>query len=503
MLPKFTRYAFPGGIHPPQHKAMSTVCEIKHIAMPATLFLPLRQHAGESALPVVSVGEQVYKGQLLAKAAARISASVHAPTSGVIRGIETHPVPHPSGLTSACIRLDVDGKDQVADTFIAHTPPAQLTTEELIQRIHDAGIVGLGGAAFPAAVKMRTPTEHRLETLLINGAECEPYITCDDMLMRTQTAKILQGIHLLCRILRPQQCVIAIEDNKPEAIGAMRQGLQLFRDLFNCAVSIRVVPTIYPTGGEKQLIKTVTGREVPSGKLPLHVGVVCQNVATAKAIADAVIEHRPLLERIITVSGEGIRAPGNYHVLLGTPIQHVIEQCGGLASAKVSLAMGGPMMGMPLHSDAVPVVKGMNCLLIRSAQTKPKTVMACIRCGLCARACPMSLLPQQLYRYTKAKDFDKASTYSLADCIECGCCEYVCPSQIPLVPYYRFAKAEIRAQQQEKQKSDLARQRHAHRQQRIELELSLKRQKQRRPNTDTSTPTTPSPASTDKQTVSL
>jgi electron transport complex protein RnfC len=441
MLPWLNKHAFPGGIHPPEHKTLSTGRGIKTLAMPDTLYLPLRQHAGQAAVPVVTPGERVVKGQLLAKAEARISAPVHAPTSGVIRSIEAHPVPHPSGLSSPCIVLDVDGLDQAGHS--EHTLPAisNLSTQELIQQIHEAGIVGLGGAAFPAAVKMATPAAQRIDTLLINGAECEPYITCDDMLMQTQADRIWQGIHLLCRILKPRQCVLAIEDNKAQAIRAMRRGLQLFHSRFDCAVHIKVVPTLYPTGGEKQLIKTVTGREVPSGKLPLHVGVVCQNVATAKAVADAIIERTPLLSRLITVTGDGIRTPGNYQVLLGTPIQHVIRECGGVIDENVSLTMGGPMMGMTLHSPLVPVVKGMNCLLVRAAQTSAKTVMACIRCGQCARACPMSLLPQQLYRYAKANDFDKAKTYALADCIECGCCEYVCPSHIPLVQYYRFAKA--------------------------------------------------------------
>lgn len=481
-------HSFPGGIHPPEQKTLSTGRAIKTLPLPDTLYLPLRQHAGHSALVIVNPGDRVVKGQLLAKAAGSISAPVHAPTSGVIRDIALHPVPHPSGLDSPCIVLDVDGQDASANEESVQPLAPDLSAHKLIQQIHAAGIVGLGGAAFPAAVKINTPDGCQIETLLINGAECEPYISCDDMLMRTQAGKIWQGIHLLCRILRPRQCVLAIEDNKLQAITAMRQGLQLFKSVFDCAVHLRVVPTLYPTGGEKQLIKTVTGHEVPSGKLPLHVGVVCQNVATAKAIADAVIDRIPLLSRLITVTGDGIRAPGNYQVLLGTPISHLIRECGGLTNEHVSLTMGGPMMGMRLHSDAVPVIKGMNCLLLRTLESKTKPVMACIRCGQCARACPMSLLPQQLYRYARANEFDKATSYSLKDCIECGCCEYVCPSQIPLVQYYRFAKAELRMQQQEKHKADLARQRHERKQQRIEAEQARKRQKPRRPVTDTPEP---------------
>ncbi len=485
MLPWHKQHRFPGGVHPPGYKSMSTGQTIKSIPLPETLYLPLRQHAGQSAQVIIAAGEHVRKGQLLAKPAEPISAPIHAPTSGVIREIVPHPVPHPSGLSAPCIVLDVDGQDTSAKMHTVQTLASAFNTHELIQCIHDAGIVGLGGAAFPAAVKINPSTGHHIDTLLINGAECEPYITCDDMLMQTEADRIWQGIHLLCRILKPRQCVLAIEDNKVLAIAAMRRALQLFRQVFGCAIHLQVVPTLYPTGGEKQLIKRVTGREVPSGKLPLHAGVVCQNVATAKAIADAIIDGTPLLSRLITVTGEGIRAPGNYRVLLGTPIHHLIRECGGLISSTVSLTMGGPMMGMPLHSTDVPVIKGMNCLLVRTIETKPRQVMACIRCGQCARACPMSLLPQQLYRYARANEFDKATRYSLKDCIECGCCEYVCPSHIPLVQYYRFAKAEIRSQHQEKHKADLARQRHERKQQRIEAEQARRQQKQRRPAVET------------------
>jgi len=493
-----SKYIFPGGIHPPQHKTISTQQAIRTLALPATLYLPLRQHAGQSAIAVVTPGERVRKGQLLAKATAAISAAVHAPTSGVIREIATHPVPHPSGLSSACIVLDVDGLDESLDPNTPQARASEMKSSELIQYIHDAGIVGLGGAAFPAAVKVNTPDGHHIDTLLVNGAECEPYISCDDMLMRTEANRIWQGIHLLCRILKPRQCLLAIEDNKPQAIRAMRRGLQLFTSAFDCAVHVRVVPTRYPTGGEKQLIKSVTGREVPSGKLPLHVGVVCQNVATAKAIADAVIERSPLLSRLITVTGDGIHAPGNYQVLLGTPVSHLIRECGGLTGDNTTLTMGGPMMGMLLHTSEVPVIKGMNCLLVRKDASKSKSVLACIRCGQCARACPMSLLPQQLYRYAKANEFDKVTQYSLKDCIECGCCEYVCPSHIPLVQYYRFAKAELRARQLEKQKADQARQRHERKQQRLEAEQAGKRQRQRRPAANS-----PESASTQDTTVNV
>ena len=471
--------AFPGGIHPPAYKELSLAQGIQEIVLPPTLYLPLRQHAGQSAKPVVAAGARVVQGQLLAEPAAAMSASLHAPCSGTVRGIVEHPVAHPSGLDSPCIVLDFDGEQtRVSQERVARDYQLQ-DAADLIAQIRAGGVVGLGGAAFPSAVKLDTPAGMHIDTLLINGAECEPYITCDDMLMRTAAHDIVQGMHILCHILRPQQCLIAIEDNKPAAIAAVRNALQQFGRTFACAVRLVIVPTVYPTGGEKQLIKTVTGHEVPSGKLPLHVGVVCQNVATAKAIADVVVAQRPLTERIVTVSGDGIRRPGNYRVLLGTPVAHLIEQCGGLTAEDVSLHMGGPMMGFALHSAQIPVVKGMNCLLLRKQAREEKPVMACIRCGQCAQACPMSLLPQQLYRYARADEFDKAQDYSLFDCIECGCCEYVCPSNLPLVQYYRYAKAEIRVQEQQRHKAAAARERHERRQQRIEAEQAARQQKRR------------------------
>jgi len=482
-------HRFPGGIHPPGHKALSNAHGIDTLPLPNTLYLPLRQHAGAAAIPVVQPGERVFKGQLLARAAAPVSAALHAPTSGVLRDIVERPVAHPSGLNAACLVIDIDGIDETspAETFAPWDPSQDVQT--LIERIHAAGIVGLGGAAFPAAVKMQTRKENTLDTLLINGAECEPYITCDDLLMQTEAPRIWQGIHLLCRILQPRQCVLAIEDNKPQAIRAMRTALQHSAERFPCHVRVQIVPTRYPTGGEKQLIKVVTGREVQSGRLPLHVGVVCQNVATARAIADALLDGTPLISRLVTVTGDGVRRPGNYRVLLGTPVRDLIEHCGGLSDGDVSLTMGGPMMGLRLHNRDVPVVKGMNCLLVRKVARKHETVLACIRCGQCARVCPVSLLPQQLYRFARAREFDKATDHALRDCIECGCCEYVCPSHIPLVQYYRYAKAEIQAQQQDKQKSDAARQRHQRRLQRIEMEQAGKRQKPRRSATESPTGT--------------
>jgi len=485
------KHRFPGGIHPPGRKELSCARGIRKLALPDTLYLPLRQHAGAAAIPIVEAGERVYKGQQLARSGATVSAAVHAPSSGVVREIAEHPVPHPSGLRAACLVLELDGKDE-CDPSAEFTPwdPA-LDVHAIIERVHAAGIVGLGGAAFPAAVKMQARNDNAVDTLLINGAECEPYITCDDLLMQTESARIWQGIHVMCRILQPRQCVLAIEDNKPQAIRAMRHALQLCAARFACSVRIQVVPTRYPTGGEKQLIKVVTGREVPSGKLPLHAGVVCQNVATAKAVADALYTGAPLISRLITVTGDAIRRPGNYQVLLGTPIRDLIRACGGLSVDDVTLTMGGPMMGMRLPSDDVPAVKGMNCLLVRKAARTSEPVLACIRCGQCARACPVSLLPQQLYRFARAREFDKATDHALKDCIECGCCEYVCPSRIPLVQYYRYAKAEIRAQQQDKQKSDAARQRHQRRLERLEAEQAMKRQKQkaRRPGADATVPT--------------
>jgi len=463
-----------GGVHPPENKQQSLVEPLGTIALAPELVLPLNQHIGNPALPVVGVGQAVLKGQLVADAQGIFSACVHAPTSGEIIAIEDRPIAHPSGLTAPCIVLRPDG----LENWIPLEPcedPSSLDHFTLVEKIRKAGLAGLGGAGFPTAVKLNPRSTDRVETLILNGTECEPYITADDRLMRDFATEVIQGALLLARIVgQPKEILLGIEDNKPEAIHALQEAAK------GSAVEVVVFPTKYPSGGEKQLIQILTGKEVPSGKLPAQIGVLVQNVGTAYAAWRAVRYGEPLIERITTVVGEALKTQRNIRVPLGTPVAHVLAQHGFEARLCARVIIGGPMMGYSIDDLRVPVVKTSNCIMVPSHVEMPPAppAQACIRCGMCAEACPASLLPQQLYWYAQAEDFERAQSHNLFDCIECGACSFVCPSAIPLVQYYRAAKTTIRRQEAEKQKSDRARERFEQRKERIaraEAEKEAKR----------------------------
>lgn len=478
-------WSFPGGLRLDYHKAESTGRPITGMPLVDEYVLPLSQHIGEASRPCVQVGERVLKGQRIADAQGYISVPLHAPTSGTIIAIEPRSVPHPSGLKATCIVLRADGEDRWCECTPIRNHE-QLDRSELRNRIRDAGIVGLGGAGFPSFIKLNAKPDTHVETLVLNAAECEPWITCDDMLMREQAASIIGGAQIMAHVLESAATVIGIEDNKPEARAALQAAAN------GTAIQVVVIPTRYPAGGEKQLIYTLTGREVPSHGLPLDIGVVCHNVATAAAVYRAVHAGQPLISRIVTVTGPAIAQAGNLEVLLGTPMQAVLEQVGADCTQLASVLMGGPMMGFALHDLAVPVIKTSNCLLAsRAEQVEPtEPALPCIRCGQCAVACPVELLPQQLYWYARARDFDKCRDYHLFDCIECGCCAHVCPSKIPLVQYYRFAKTEIAQKERDRQKSDRARGRHEFREERLEREKRerAERHKQRSADLKPSSP---------------
>ena len=474
---KYPHGHFPGGLKLAGHKGISTQEAIQTAPISERLVLPLHQHIGEASLPIVAVGDKVLKGQQIATAQDYVSVPLHAPTSGTIIDISDQPIPHPSGLSAPCITLEADGKDQWIDL----DPVADFTTlseHELRQRIRDAGIVGLGGAGFPSFIKLNPHTHHHVETLIINGIECEPYITCDDMLMRERADEIIEGIAIIRHALRVKQCIIAIEDNKPEAAAAMQAAIENRRDIGD--TDIMVIPTRYPAGSEKQLIQAVTGKIVPSGGLPLDVSIICHNIGTTYAITRAISHGEPLISRIVTVTGEAVERPGNFETLIGTPINVLLEHCGNKLSEQDKLIMGGPMMGFELLQPDLPIIKTCNCVLAKAGDTKPKAEpLPCIRCGDCAVACPASLLPQQLYWYARANDLEKTRDYHLFDCIECGCCSYVCPSEIPLVQYFRYAKTETMTIETEKRKADNARERHDTRQDRLALEQVEKAERQR------------------------
>ncbi len=463
-----------GGVHPPENKLQSSASAIARIPLPAQVVLPLGQHIGAPAQPLVAVGDSVLKGQLIADAQGIFSASLHASTSGTVSAIEDRPIAHPSGLSGPCIVIDADGEDQWCDLQEC-VDYQQLDHATLIDKIRRAGLAGMGGAGFPTAVKLNPRSTDIIDTLILNGTECEPYITADDRLMREYAVEVIEGALLLAKILgQPKSILVGIEDNKPEAVAAMQKAAK------GTPVEVVVFPTKYPSGGEKQLIQILTGKEVASGKLPAQLGIVVQNVGTARAAWRAVRFGEPLVERITTVVGEALSQQGNIMVPLGTPIEHILQYHGFDGKKAARLIIGGPMMGYTVERSDVPVVKTTNCILVPSLDEMPEPppAQACIRCGMCAEACPASLLPQQLYWYAQADDQDKLQSHNLMDCIECGACSFVCPSAIPLVQYYRAAKADIRRNEAEKQKSDRSRARFEQRQERIakqEAEKEAKR----------------------------
>lgn len=460
-------WTLPGGLHLPDNKTQSNSRPLAVAALPKRLLIPLRQHVGNPAEPLVKVGDGVLKGQMIAQGDGLISAALHAPSSGTVVAIEALPVPHPSGLSEPCVVIETDGEDRWAELPEPIADFKAASRDLLLERIREAGVVGLGGAAFPSSVKLSRRAGDEIHTLIINGAECEPYITCDDVLMRERAAKVLAGIDIIRYLTKVKRVIVGIEDNKIEAIAAMRAA----RDLEGYAgIEIAVIPTRYPSGGEKQLIYILTGQETPSGGIPAQIGMVCHNVGTAAAVADAVLEGKPMISRLITLTGQGLAEPRNLEALMGTPIADLTAQAGGYTPKAKKLILGGPMMGYTLFTDEIPIAKATNCVLVASAAEAPDpgAALPCIRCGRCAEACPMSLLPQQMYWHSRAKELDKAADYNLFDCIECGCCSHVCPSHIPLVQYYRFAKTEHRKEEAEKRKAELAKRRHDARQERLE-----------------------------------
>ena len=427
---------FFGGVHPEGRKELSASAPLTAMALPAQVAVPLRQHIGAPCKPLVAVGETVCMGQKIGDGEG-LCVPVHAPVSGVVEAIEDRP--HPGGGTCPAIIIKNDFLDTPHHTLKPHANPEQMAPAELVSILRESGLVGMGGAAFPTDIKSKTGMGYT-GVLILNACECEPYITADDALLRARSGDVLRGLALLARILNPDQTVIGIEDNKPEAAAILRETL---KDI--PGVELRVLPTRYPQGAEKQLIQAVTGRQVPSGGLPKDVGCAVFNAATAFAAYRAVYEGMPLIERVVTVTGEGVKEPRNLIVRVGTSFQEVIDTAGGLGDDVWKVLSGGPMMGVAQGDLSVPVTKAVNAVLcLSSAQNGESAHPVCIRCGKCLEVCPMGLEPLYLYRYSNAGDLDALKRLHLTDCIECGCCAYACPGKVPLVQGFRAGKRAMK-----------------------------------------------------------
>ncbi|MGE4754039.1 electron transport complex subunit RsxC [Yersinia enterocolitica] len=457
-------WEFDGGIHPPEMKLQSSRVPMRIATLPEQLIVPLQQHLGPEGELRVSTGERVLKGQPLTVGRGR-TVPVHAPTSGVITAIAPHTTAHPSGLAELCVHITPDGEDRWRE----QQPWADYSLHDktaLLERIHQAGIAGLGGAGFPTASKLQGGL-NSVTTLIINAAECEPYITADDRLMQEHASEVVLGTQILMYLLQPQQVLMGIEDNKPEAIAALKQALR-----GQDKIQLRVIPTKYPSGGAKQLTKILTGKEVPFGKHSSSIGVLMQNVGTVVAIKRAIIDDEPLIERVVTLTGDALSKPGNFWARIGTPVLHLLKLAGFTPQNQPMVIMGGPLMGFTLPSLDVPIVKISNCILAptEAEMGLSEPEQSCIRCGLCVDACPAGLLPQQLYWFSRGEEHEKARNHNLFDCIECGACAYVCPSNIPLVQYYRQEKAEIRTLDQEAERAAQAKARFEAKQTRLQRE---------------------------------
>ncbi|MGN5051239.1 electron transport complex subunit RsxC [Aeromonas veronii] len=463
-----TLWDFHGGIHPADNKLQSSQSPAVDAGLPPRLIIPLRQHAGPAGDLLVQVGDKVKKGQPLTRYAKGRIVPVHASTSGTITEIGNHTVAHPSGLGDLCVILTPDGEDEWGERT-GKADYWNLERGELLERIQQAGVAGLGGAVFPTHSKLDGRGQ-LTEILIVNGLECEPYITTDDRLMQQYADEIMDGIRVLKHLLKPKLTLIGVEDNKPEAIE------QLTRHATDEDVLVKTVPTKYPSGGAKQTIELLTGRQVPKGGRAVDIGIMVLNVATVFAIKRAIIDGEPLIERIVTLTGDSFKKPGNAWVRLGTPVRWLLQRFELQPEAEQRVIMGGPMMGFTLPHAMVPVVKATNCLLAptQAELPAPGPEQPCIRCSACADACPATLLPQELYWYSRAKEYDKAEKLNLMDCIECGACAWVCPSEIPLVQYYKIAKDDIREARAEAEKAERAKQRFEAKQARFEREKAAR-----------------------------
>lgn len=442
-------FRFRGGVHPAGHKQTTGCKAIVSMPVPARLYVPVQQHIGAPAEPVVTQGQHVLKGDLLAHSQGALSAPVHAPSSGTVIEINEHTAPHPSGLPVRTIVIETDGKDEWCQTQGIQNP-FTLSSDEIAEKVGAAGIVGLGGATFPSAVKLNMGKQYPIHTLVINGGECEPYLTCDDRLMQERANDIVDGIRIMLHALQADKALVAIEDNKPDAIEAMKLASKLFEN-----VDIVTVPSLYPMGSEKQMIQTLTGKEIPAGQRSADIGIIVHNVGTAYAVHEAIRKGYPLVSRIVTVGGGAVKTPQNLEVRLGTLVAEVFAYCDGFNKTPERTLMGGPMMGQVLPTQDVPIVKGSSGVIALTAkEIAVSESRPCISCGSCVEACPCGLLPLEMASRSRKGEFDAAVDFGLMDCISCGSCSYVCPSHIPLVQFFNYAKGELAARRRDQIKND-------------------------------------------------
>jgi len=433
----FTK-SFKGGIHPSYKKEFTRSRPIETLPPPKKAVISLSQHIGAMCEPIVKVGESVKAGQLVGISDKFISSPVHAPISGKVTIIDD--MPHPVLVSSPAIVIESDGGvPPVRDLERVDADTEKMPPEEIRKAVSANGIVGMGGAAFPSHVKLTPPDGKDIEYVIVNGAECEPYLTCDHRMMIEEPDGILRGLFLAMDALSVSRAIIAIESNKSDAISFMRRAV-VEANRTDKDIIIRELDVKYPQGAEKQLIWTLLGKEVPSGKLPLDVGVVVHNVQTLFAIYEAIYKHRPLIDRVVTVTGSRIRRPSNLRVMIGTPISDLLDFC-GLEGEPVKVISGGPMMGIALSDMDAPVIKGTSGILVLAQdEINRSPERACIRCSRCVDVCPMNLLPTEIMRLARAARWGELTGFNITDCIECGCCEYACPSKIQLVHLLKLGK---------------------------------------------------------------